>query len=79
MAERILGITDFSRSFLESVLKGVLAEMGVKPGILMNAVRTAVTGQPKGPEFFEFMMAIGKEKVARRLRHAAEWFHIPPE
>ena len=29
----------------------------------MNAVRTAVTGQPKGPEFFDFLVAIGRKKV----------------
>ncbi len=74
MADRISEISDFTAPAIENVLKKILKEMEVKPGVLMNAVRTAVTGQPKGPEFFEFLLAIGQEKVTRRLREAAHWF-----
>jgi glutamyl-tRNA synthetase len=74
MAHRISEIPDFTRPSIESVLEEVLKEMGVKPGVLMNAVRTAVTGQPKGPEFFDFLLAIGQREVVRRLRQAAQWF-----
>lgn len=74
MAARLSEIPDFNKPSIESVLKTVLEEMGVKPGVLMNAVRTAVTGQPKGPEFFDFLLAIGRKKVVYRLRQAAELF-----
>ncbi len=75
MATRISAIPDYDQPAIESVLKKVLEEMGVKPGLLMNAVRTAVTGQSKGPGFFEFLLAMGREKVVRRLRRAAERFN----
>jgi glutamyl-tRNA synthetase len=74
MANRISEIPDFTQPAIESVLQKVLEEMNVKPGVLMNAVRTAVTGQPKGPGFFEFLLAIGQSEVVRRLREAARWF-----
>ncbi|MCF8129168.1 MAG: glutamate--tRNA ligase [Deltaproteobacteria bacterium] len=74
MAHRLSEIPDFTKPAIESVLEKVLKEMGVKPGVLMNAVRTAVTGQPKGPGFFEFILTIGQREVVRRLREAALWF-----
>ncbi len=74
MADRISEIPDFTKPAIESVLEKVLKEMGVKPGVLMNAVRTAVTGQSKGPGFFDFFLAIGQREVVRRLRRAVHWF-----
>ena len=74
MATRLSELPDYDQPAIESVLKKVLEEMGVKPGVLMNAVRTAVTGQPKGPGFFEFLLAVGQAEVVRRLRRAAGWF-----
>ena len=74
MADRISEIPDFTKPAIESVLEKVLEEMGVKPGVLMTAVRTAVTGQPKGPGFFDFILAIGQRAVVRRLREAASRF-----
>jgi len=73
MADRISEMPDFTPPAIESVLKEILTEMGVKPGVLMNAVRTAVTGQPKGPGFFDFLLAIGQREVVRRLRKASQW------
>lgn len=74
MAHRISEIPDFTKPAIESILEKILQEMGVKPGVLMNAVRTAVTGQPKGPGFFDFLLAIGQKRVVRRLRQAAHGF-----
>jgi glutamyl-tRNA synthetase len=75
MATRISEISHYDLPAMETVLKKILEEMGVKPGVLMNAVRAAVTGQSKGPGFFEFLLAMGREKVVRRLRQAAERFN----
>ncbi len=75
LAAGISDMEDYDKPSIETVLRKALKEMGVKPGILMNAVRTAVTGQSKGPEFFEFLLAIGRERVVRRLREAALRFN----
>jgi glutamyl-tRNA synthetase len=44
----------------------------LKPGVIINAVRTAVTGQSAGPGLFELLAAIGKERVVQRLTKASE-------
>jgi len=43
----------------------------------MNAVRTAVTGQPKGPGFFEFLLAVGQAEVVRGWSEKGDKREIP--
>jgi len=38
---------------------------GIKAGILINGIRTAVTGQAVGPGIFELLNALGKDRVVR--------------
>ena len=56
----------------ENVIRELAETRGVKPGLIINAVRTAVTGQSAGPGLFELLAAIGKERVVRRLTKAAD-------
>lgn len=58
----------FQMKPLENVLQKFLAEQQLKPGVLINAVRTAVTGQSVGPDFIQVLLCIGKERVVARLR-----------
>ena len=46
----------------------------IKPGILINGMRTALTGQPKGPGIFDVLTAIGQDRVVKRLRAAPALF-----
>jgi glutamyl-tRNA synthetase len=39
---------------------------------LINAARTALTGQSVGPGMFDIMLTLGKERTVGRLRRAAE-------
>jgi glutamyl-tRNA synthetase len=55
----------------ENVIRELAESKGLKPGIIINAVRTAVTGQSAGPGLFELLVAIGKERVVRRLTQAS--------
>jgi glutamyl-tRNA synthetase len=55
---------------LPLVREAVIAEQGVKAGLLINAARTALTGQAVGPSMFEVFDAVGRERSARRLREA---------
>ena len=41
---------------------------GIKPGLLVNGVRVAVTGQAKGPEFMKVLAVLGRLRVTERLR-----------
>ncbi len=58
----------FDVALLEDTLKKFLAAHQLKPGQLINAVRTAITGQAVGPEFLQVMLCLGKERVVARLK-----------
>jgi len=44
----------------------------VKAGLLINAARTALTGQSVGPGMFDVIVAIGQRRTVERLRHAPQ-------
>jgi glutamyl-tRNA synthetase len=56
----------------EHLVRAFAEKTSVKPGIIINAMRTAVTGQSAGPGLFEVLEAMGKERTVRRLKRAAE-------
>ena len=58
----------------EEVIRTFIEELGVKPGIIINAIRTVVTGQLAGPGIFDVLIAIGRERVVKRLRNAPELY-----
>jgi len=70
-AEQFDKLSLFNIENTENVIRELAESKGVKPGLIINAVRTAVTGQSAGPGLFELLGAIGKERVARRLTKAA--------
>jgi glutamyl-tRNA synthetase len=56
---------------IEDALRAFAEEKGVKAGLLINASRTALTGQSVGPSMFDVFHVIGRERSATRLRAAA--------
>ena len=75
LAERLNGISGFSIEDVENVIRGMAEELETKPGILINGIRTIVTGQAVGPGLFDLLSAIGKERVVERLNKADSYFH----
>jgi len=71
LAQRLAGLDDFDAKTVESELRVFLKDMKLKPGELMNAVRTAVTGQSVGPDFMNVLTILGRERVVARLKNAA--------
>ena len=71
LADQIDALTPFDAKSVEALLREFLKANNLKPGKLINAVRTAVTGQSKGPEFIEVLLCIGPERISRRLRRVA--------
>lgn len=61
----------FDPATIESAMRQFLKLKGIKPGKLMNAVRTAVTGQGVGPDFLQVLALLGQRRVVDRLRSAA--------
>ncbi len=56
------------------MIREMAEELGIKAGILINGIRTAVTGQAKGPGLFDVLIALGKRRVSERLRKAVKFF-----
>ncbi|WP_136805417.1 glutamate--tRNA ligase [Desulfosediminicola flagellatus] len=69
LADRYEQLSDFSLEEAERVARELATELDIKPGIIINGMRTVVTGQLAGPSMFDILMAIGKEKVVQRLRN----------
>ena len=74
MAERLETVAEFTAESVEQAIRGLATELDVKAGILINAARTAVTGQAAGPGLFDVLAAVGKERVVRRLRDVPSLF-----
>ncbi len=72
LAERIEAVEPWTLEATEKALRDFADEKGVKAGLLINASRTALTGQSVGPSMFEVFDVIGRDAAARRLRAAAE-------
>jgi glutamyl-tRNA synthetase len=68
---RLVAVDDFSQERLESELRGLAAERGVKTGQLFMILRVACTYSTVSPPLFETMAVLGRERVLERLRDAA--------
>jgi glutamyl-tRNA synthetase len=64
-------IDAFDAQLLESALRAVADDRGVKAGALIHAVRVAVTGRTVSPGLFDVLALLGRERVHRRLAAAA--------
>ncbi len=74
LADRLDQLDNFTLESVEEVIRNMAEELQIKAGILINGVRTAVTGQAVGPGLFDVLIAIGKERVVRRLRDVGRLF-----
>lgn len=70
LADLLEQLDPFSHDAAEAALRAFSEEHGVKAGLLINASRTALTGQAVGPGMFDIMMALGRERTVERLRRA---------
>ena len=68
LAERLAALDEFTHDSTESALRAYADEQAVKAGLLINAARTALTGQAVGPGMFDIMVALGRDRTVARLR-----------
>ncbi len=84
LSERVSSLQAFELRATEKCLRDLAAEKGLKAGLLINAVRVALTGQAVAPGLFEVMQVLGRERVVSRLRRAADYLRktanrqVPP-
>lgn len=70
LAARIDRNAEFTEASVEADLRALATEKGVKAGVLINASRAALTGQPVGPSAFAVFVCIGRERAIQRLSRA---------
>ncbi len=67
LATRLAALTEFNPETTEALCRDMAEELGVKPGVLINGMRTVLTGQLAGPSLFDILATLGQETVVRRL------------
>jgi len=72
LADALATLDEFTHDTTEALMRGFADEKGVKAGLLINATRTALTGQAVGPGLFDLVAVIGKDRTVARLKHAAQ-------
>lgn len=68
LADRLEILQAFTHENVELAVRGLADELAIKPGILMNPARVALTGQAVAPGLFDVMILLGQKKTVRRLR-----------
>jgi glutamyl-tRNA synthetase len=63
---------DFTLQSTEAILRTFADKEGVKAGLLINALRVALTGQGVAPGLFEVMQVLGKEKTLARMQRLSK-------
>jgi glutamyl-tRNA synthetase len=72
VVEAAEGVADWTHEALESVIRPLAEDLGMKAGDLFGLVRVAVTGKTATPPLFETMELLGREATIGRLRSALE-------
>jgi glutamyl-tRNA synthetase len=71
-ADALAGCADFNPETIEQALRDFSEQEGIKPGLIINAIRAACTGQSAGPGLFELVALIGQERTVARMRAVAD-------
>lgn len=74
LAQRYAALPAFTAETAEQEARQMAEELDIKPGVLINGMRTVVTGQLAGPSMFDILMAIGREKVIERMEKTEELY-----
>jgi glutamyl-tRNA synthetase len=68
--EKLSSLESFSPDLLETTLRHLAEELGIKAGQLFNPLRVATTARDAAPPLFETMAVLGKERCLKRIRTA---------
>ena len=73
-AAALAALPDWNHDACDHASRAVAEAGGVKAGLLINAIRVAIVGQAVAPPLFDTMVALGQDRVVRRLRAALKEF-----
>ena len=65
-------IQDFTPENTEEIVKEWITAKEYNLGVIMNAFRLSVVGEPKGPHMFDIIALIGKDETIQRIKKAIE-------
>jgi glutamyl-tRNA synthetase len=68
--DRLAELETFDVRSVETAMRALAQEMGLKAGELFQPVRVALTGTRQSPGLFEVMVVLGRDRVLERLRRA---------
>jgi glutamyl-tRNA synthetase len=68
--EAIAGAEPFDTAALESALRAVVEELGVKPRDVYQPIRVAISGTTVSPGIFESVAALGRDETLARIDQA---------
>jgi len=74
VADRLERLERFTTEEAENVIRETAETLEIKPGVLINGIRTVVTGQLAGPGLFDVLITIGQRRVVERLRRSPALF-----
>jgi len=72
LREVLPGVDDFSASNLDAVLHEFVEQEGVGMGMIVHAVRVAISGKGVGFGLFELMAILGKQSCLNRIDRALD-------
>ncbi|MGL1930138.1 MAG: glutamate--tRNA ligase [Desulfotalea sp.] len=75
LAERFETLSDFNLETTEQAARDLATELEVKPGVIINGMRTVVTGQLAGPSMFDIVIALGQNRMVSRLKDVAKLYN----
>ena len=70
LSDDLAALPEWNHDACDRALRHLAEKAGVKAGLLINATRVALVGQPVAPPLFDTMVVLGKERVVARLRRA---------
>jgi glutamyl-tRNA synthetase len=71
-SQRLSRLTVFTEESLETLLRPLAEELGLKAGQLFSVLRTAVTGETATPPLFQTMVVLGRERCLQRIDEALD-------
>lgn len=75
LAQKFSALSSWNAASLETALKALAVEMGIRAGELIHPCRVAVSGKSAGPSLYHMLEVLGRDRVLARLGRAAERFH----
>ncbi len=69
--EHLTHIEEWKRDTIETTLRALVEELGLKTGQLFGAIRVAVTGRTVAPPLFETLAVLGRDRSLMRISAAS--------